>query len=171
MNKPAIVTIAYNRPDSLGRLLSSLGNAKYPEGSEVTLVISIDKSDTDEVVRLAKEYEWPFGEKVVIARKERMGLKNHVLACGDLTDTYGSIIVLEDDLYVSPSFYEYAVKALDFTEGDERIGGVSLYNHLFNVHARRSFMAIDDGYDNWYFQFASSWGQAYTKSQWDGFKE
>ena len=171
MNKPAIVTIAYNRPDSLGRLLSSLGNAKYPEGSEVTLVISIDKSDTDEVVRLAQEYEWPFGEKVVIARKERMGLKNHVLACGDLTDTYGSIIVLEDDLYVSPSFYEYAVKALDFTEGDERIGGVSLYNHLFNVHARRSFMAIDDGYDNWYFQFASSWGQAYTKSQWDGFKE
>lgn len=171
MNKPAIVVICYNRPDSLKRLLGSIDKAKYPESEDVTLVISIDNSGEDAVANVAKEYKWTHGEKVIIERKERMGLKAHVLACGDLTAEYGSIIVLEDDLYVSPAFYEYSVQALDFTEGNDRIGGVSLYNHLFNVHARRSFTAIDDGYDNWYFQFASSWGQAYLKSQWDSFKE
>ena len=170
MYTPAIVTICYNRPDSLKRLLSSIERADYPEGVSVPLVISIDKSDTDAVVKVAKEFQWKHGEKVVLERNPRMGLKAHVLACGDLTKDYGSIIVLEDDLYVSPSFYEYTVKALDFTNGDERIGGISLYNHLFNVHVRKSFCAIDDGYDNWYFQLASSWGQAYSKDQWDGFK-
>jgi len=171
VNKPAIVTIAYNRPDSLRRLLKSIGNAKYSENANIPLVISIDNSGDDSVIKVAKEFDWKHGEKIILARKERMGLKAHVLACGDLTEEYGSIIVLEDDLYVSPLFYEYAVAALDFTEGDARTGGVSLYNHLFNVHARKSFAAIDDGYDNWYFQFASSWGQAYTKGQWSSFKK
>lgn len=171
MNKPAIVVICYNRDESLRRLLGSIAVARYPKEGDVTLVISIDNSGEQAVANVAREFEWAYGEKVIIERKERMGLKAHVLACGDLTSEYGSIIVLEDDLYVSPSFYEYSVRALDFTEGDERIGGVSLYNHLFNVHSRRSFTAIDDGYDNWYFQFASSWGQAYLKSQWDAFKE
>ncbi|MBQ8970985.1 MAG: hypothetical protein IJ073_06725, partial [Lachnospiraceae bacterium] len=53
----------------------------------------------------------------------------------------------------------------------ERLGGISLYNHLLNVHAREPFYALDDGFDNYYLQFASSWGQAYTKKQWEGFKE
>lgn len=169
MNTPAIVVIAYDRPDSLSRLLGSLARASYPENADVTLIISIDNSGKDATVNVAKDFAWEHGEKIVNARPERMGLKNHVLSCGDYVYEYGSIIVLEDDLFVSPAFYEYAVKVLDFTENDHRIGGVSLYNHLFNVHARKSFTAIDDGYDNWYFQFAQSWGQAYTKSQWEGF--
>lgn len=169
-NKPAIVAIGYNRASSMQRLLSSLSKAKYPDGN-VTLIISIDKSDSDEVVNVANEFNWEHGDKRVIAREENMGLKAHVLACSKLSKEYGSAIILEDDLYVSPMFYEYAAKALDFTEGDETVGGISLYNHLFNVHARKSFAAIDDGYDNWYFQFASSWGQAYTKTQWEGFEE
>lgn len=171
MYNPAIVLIAYNRPDSLKRLLESVSKAHYPEDEKVTLIISIDKSDVVEVVNVANEFVWEYGEKVVLERNPRMGLKAHVLACGDLTEEYGSIIVLEDDLYVSPSFYEYSKKALDFVDNDERVGGVSLYNHLFNVHTRRSFVALDDGYDNWYFQFASSWGQAYTRKQWNAFKE
>jgi len=168
---PAIVAIGYNRPKSLERLLNSVENGIFPEGVKVPLVISIDKSDSVETVKVAEEFNWTHGDKVVMARSERMGLKAHVLSCGDLTKEYGSIIVLEDDLFVSPSFYQYAQKALDFTDEDERIGGVSLYNHLFDVHARMSFAAIDDGYDNWYFQFASSWGQAYTKNQWSSFKK
>lgn len=171
MYKPAIVLIAYNRPDSLSRLLESVSRAYYPEDEEVTLIISIDKSDVSEVVKVANEYNWNHGKKLVIERNPRMGLKAHVLACGDLTKEYDSIIVLEDDLYVSPSFYEYSKSALDYSDCDERIGGISLYNHLFNVHARKSFVSVDDGYDNWYFQFASSWGQAYTKSQWNSFKK
>lgn len=166
---PAIIAIAYNRPKALLRLLTSLNKAQYHEGISVPLIISIDKSSTDEVEKVANDFEWKHGEKIINARKENMGLKKHVLSCGDYTKIYGSIIVLEDDLYVAGDFYHYAIKALEFTQDDDRIAGVSLYNHLLNVHAREPFMAIDDGYDNWYFAFASSWGQAYTANQWQSF--
>lgn len=169
MITPAIVVIAYNRPDSLGRVLKSLEDAYFPEGVSPTLIISIDKSDSNKTAEVAGSFEWKYGQKIVLERPERMGLRKHVLSCGDFAKEYGSIIVLEDDLYVSPSFYEYSMKALEFTKDDSRIGGVSLYNHLFNVHAREAFCAVDDGYDNWYFAFASSWGQAYTASQWESF--
>ena len=167
--KPAIIVIAYNRYRALKRLLGSIGDAYYgPE--DIPLVISIDKGGSQEVERVARDFIWKHGEKRVIVRNENLGLKRHVIECSDLTKEYGSAIILEDDLYVARDFYEYAAAALEFTDKDKRIAGVSLYDHLLNVHAREPFEAIDDGYDNWYFQFASSWGQAYTKDQWEGFK-
>ena len=170
MYTPAIVAIAYDRPEALKRLLSSIENAVYPDNMRPVLVISIDKSGSDDVINVAKQFMYSHGDKVILARNSRMGLRNHVLSCGDLTKDYGSIIVLEDDLFVAPCFYEYACSALDFSDSDDRIGAISLYNHLFNVHKRESFCAIDDGYDNYYLQIASSWGQAYTKNQWESFK-
>lgn len=169
MYRPAIVAVAYDRPGSLKRLLASVENAYYPDDASPVLVISIDKSDSEGVEKVAREFEYTHGEKIIIARPERMGLRAHVIACGELSQQYGSIIVLEDDLFVAPCFYEYACAALDFSDRDDRIGAVSLYDHRFNVHKRESFCAIDDGFDNYYLQLASSWGQAYTMKQWAGF--
>ena len=169
MYRPAIVAIAYDRPVALKRLLDSIEHAYYPDDVSPVLVISIDKSDSDDVLKVAREFEYTHGEKVIMARPERMGLREHVLSCGDLTGQYGSIIVLEDDLFVAPCFYEYACAALDFADRDDRIGAISLYDHRFNVHKRESFCAIDDGFDNYYLQLASSGGQAYSRKQWAGF--
>lgn len=168
--KPAIVIVAYNRPRSLNRILDSIRRAHY-DAENIPLVISIDYGDNREVMDVAERFLWEHGEKKIIRHTENLGLKRHVLSCGDLAWKYGSIIMLEDDLYVSEGFYDYAQKALDFTENDDRIGGISLYNHRFNVHKRLGFLALNDGYDNWYFQFASSWGQAFTEKQWEGFRE
>ena len=161
--------IAYNRERALKRLLFSLAGADYPEGSDVTLIISIDKSDNEGVLETAREFDWEYGEKRIITHAERLGLKRHVLECGDHSEEYGSVILLEDDLFVAPDFYNYASAALDFTGADSRVGGVSLYNHLLNVHVREPFFAIEDGFDSYYMQLASSWGQAYTMEQWNGF--
>lgn len=168
MKNPAIVVIAYNRIDSVKRLLNSLLNAEY-DNDDVTLVISIDKSDSDLVADFANRFSWNHGKKRVIEREQNLGLKKHVLECGNLVNEYESIIVLEDDLLVSKDFYNYALKALEFSSKHDEIAGVSLYNHLLNVHVREPFEAIDDGFDNYYMQFAQSWGQAYTKNQWNGF--
>ncbi len=170
MQRPAIVAVGYNRPEALKRLLGSIESAEYGSDDSPTLIISIDKSDTDEVVRVAKDFEYTHGEKIVMDRSARLGLREHVLACGDLTEEYGSIIVLEDDLFVARGFYGFACAALELSEKDDRIGSVSIYDHHFNVHAREPFDAIDDGYDNYYLQIASSWGQAYTKKQWKDFR-
>jgi glycosyltransferase involved in cell wall biosynthesis len=170
MNSTAIIVIAYNRPQSLRRLLDSLTNAYYPDGVNVPLVISVDKSDSSDVEEIARDYVWEHGDKSVRTYEKNLGLRQHVLLCGDLTSEYGGIIMLEDDLYVSPSFYMYTTAAFSRTGMDPGVGGISLYSHRLNVHVREPFEAVEDGYDNYYMQLASSWGQAFLPEQWAGFR-
>ena len=171
MERIAIVVVAYNRVGSLMRLLDSLTGAYYPEGVDVPLIISVDKSDSPAVEDIAKDYVWEHGDKEVRLHETNLGLKEHVLECGDISGSFDGVIVLEDDLYVSPSFYMYTLAAFSRTRMEKKIGGISLYSHRLNVHAREPFEAIDDGYDNYYMQFASSWGQAFTTEQWGGFRK
>lgn len=167
--KPAIVVVAYNRAKSLQRLLGFLEKAYYEEDT-IPLVISIDKGDNEDVLKVAESFVWSHGNKIVAYQEENLKLRRHILKCGDLSKQYGSVIVLEDDLIVSPFFYQYATKALDFSEDKDYIAGISLYNHRWNVNVSEPFEISDDQYDGWYFQFASSWGQAWTEKQWTNFK-
>lgn len=164
----AIVVVAYNRPRSLNRILNSLSTANYPD-AEIPLIISIDHGDNQEVLDVANSYQWEYGEKTVLYQEENLGLRAHVLKCGHLTEQYENIIMLEDDLYVSPAFFLYSAEALAFTKDKEKIAGISLYKHMLNVNVREPFEPLQDGYDNWYMQMASSWGQAWSKEQWKGF--
>ena len=166
---PPIVVVGYNRPKSLARLLKSLSKATYPN-KPILLIISIDYSENNyDVLKVAEIFQWDFGEKKVIQHDTNLGLRKHIITCSSIAMEYGSVIVLEDDLYVSPCFYHYTSQALFFSSNKNYIGGVSLYNHQLNVHTGANFSPIEDGYDNWYFQFASSWGQAYTGNQFNLF--
>ena len=55
------------------------------------LVISIDKSDDNEVEGVAEGFEWGFGEKRIIKHEQHLGLKEHVFRCGALTKEYGNV--------------------------------------------------------------------------------
>jgi len=164
-----IVVAAYNRPQSLLRILGSLNNASYSK--RVRLIISIDKSDSNQVVELAQQFNWKHGEKEIIVHTENLGLRNHVLACGDLTQQYDAIIMLEDDLFVSPGFYEYTLQAIDFYKSDKKISGISLYAHTYNETAHLPFIPLADDSDVFFMQLPSSWGQCWTKEQWAGFRK
>jgi uncharacterized protein Veg len=166
---PAIVIAAYNRPHSLKRLLASVTKAFYL--SEVTLVISIDRSISEEVLGVADNFVWTNGQKIIIKHNQNLGLKKHILACGNLTKTYGSIILLEDDLYVSPFFYLYASNALQHYSSNINIAGISLYSHSFNVHAKLPFTPVKEDSSVFFVQLPSSWGQAWTQKQWDDFMQ
>ena len=122
----AIVVVGYNRLHSLKRVLSSLLHAKYML-EEVPLVISIDCSGDKELYCYVEEFNWPYGSKYVNINSERMGLKNHIFQCGDLTHFFKGIILLEDDLFVSPYFYSYAEQALDKYGNHEKVAQISLY--------------------------------------------
>jgi hypothetical protein len=167
---PVIVVVAFNRPRSIERLLFSLKNAK--KISNAKLIISIDnKAPENYAVRdIANAFEWPFGEKEVIYHPQRLGLRAHVLECGDLTDIYGSIIMLEDDLFVSPYFYDYSLQALEFYAENPEIGGISLYNYPYVDMTQLPFSPIDDDSGVFFMQFPSSLGQIWTADQWKHFK-
>lgn len=169
-NNPPIVIVAYNRLNSLKRLLESLKKAEYPAQKSIRLIISIDNGHSnEEVLNLAEDFLWSFGQKIIINQAKNLGLRKHILKCASLSTKYDSVILLEDDLFVGPQFYNYACQALEFSESQKNIGGISLYNHQFNVNAKVNFSPFEDGFDNWYFKFASSWGQAWTKAQWNNF--
>jgi hypothetical protein len=170
---PAIIIIAYNRPDSILRLLNSVRLGSYHK-NKIPLIISIDYQNSvnhDEVVKIAKDFEWQYGEKRIIEHKNNLGLKQHVISCGNLVVDYGSIIMLEDDIFVSTYFYNYATEALNFYQNSDEIGGISLYCHKKNFVANLPFELILDSNDVFFLQIASSWGQAWTQKQWGDFMD
>jgi hypothetical protein len=165
----ALVVVGHNRPGSLSRLLASLRDAKY-DGERVSLIISLDRADNREVERIASECEWPFGVKRVVIQPQRLGLRKHILQCGGYTSQFDAVVVLEDDLYVSPLFYRFARQGLAAYGDNDRIAGISLYSHLWNVNCSRPFVPEEDGTDAYFLQFAQSWGQVWNKRMWDGFR-
>ena len=164
----AIIAIGYNRPQCLSRLLASLTQAKY-DGEEVALIVSIDAGGNEAVENVAAEYVWPFGEKRTVIQPQRLGLRKHILQCGEYTAQFDAVIILEDDLYVSPLFYRFASQAIAKYGNDHDIAGVSLYSHLWNVNCSQPFVAEQDGTDAYFFQFAQSWGQIWNKRMWNEF--
>lgn len=166
-SKYAIVIIGYNRPDNVLRLLNSLDVAEY-FGDVVDLIISIDNSGTDKVENVANEFIWKYGNKKVVTYPERQGLRKHILGCGRFLAEYDAIAVLEDDLYVSPAFYQYMRAAVEKYNKNEKIAGISLYTHLWNPNpaVNLPFTPTESGYDNFFIQYAQSWGQIWMKKQW-----
>src|SRR5689334_8218108 len=106
--KPAVVISAYNRPESLDRLLNCLNKADMP--TDVPLIISIDSGGSREsdILRVAQSFDWHHGEKRVIQHDSPLGIVKHFHFCGSLAHEFGSIVKLEDDYYVSPAYYYYA---------------------------------------------------------------
>lgn len=167
---PAIVVVGYNRPDTLKRLLQSVGNATYHDG-DINLIISLDKADNEEdVVKVANDFEWRFGKKTIRRFPERQGLRKHIIQCGDLTEKYGAVIILEDDLLVAPDYYEYVKAALDYYENEECITGIALYSHEWNGYARKNFVPMADQYDTYLGQYSITWGQCWNRQWWSQFK-
>ena len=178
-----IIIVAFNRPKALERLLNSLLKASYP--GEVELVISVDggveaggqggmeeekRGKGEEVRRVASGFEWPFGEKKLIFHEKNLGLRRHVISCGELSRDYDGVIVLEDDLYVAPDFYEYTLQAFDFYKDDPIIAGISLYSHAYNETSQFPFRPLADDSDVFFMQYAPSLGQFWTRANWSSFK-
>jgi hypothetical protein len=169
---PAIVIAAYDRPQSLRRLLCSLSALEGQAlPGQIPLVISLDGSHPDELYQIAEDFRWPHGKKSIRSHSRHFGLREHIISCGDLTAEFDSIILLEDDLFVSPHFYHYAKAAAEFYASDPSIAGIALYSHHLNETASQDFCPIHDGSDVFFMQLPCSWGQLWTKPQWSNFKE
>lgn len=170
MNNLALVVIGYNRPNSIKRLLKSLDRAEY-QNKKVDLIISLDNSGDYNVLNEAENFQWIYGEKQVIVHSERLGLRKHVLFCGNLTKDYDAIVMFEDDIYASPNFFNYVCATLNKYQNEEKVAGISLYTHLWNVGVNRPFYPQKSEYDVFFLQYAQSWGQVWTKKMWDQFME
>jgi len=165
-----IIAVAYNRPASLKRLLSSITAAYYPKDIKVPLIISIDYSGSDDCLKVAEETEWPHGPKEIIAHQKNLGLRQHILSCGDIALKNDGVIILEDDCFVSKDFYNYALQTFEFYKDEPKVAGISLYSYEYNENAGMPFQPLHDGYDVYFKQVPSSLGQIWTKQHWLNFR-
>jgi hypothetical protein len=131
-----ICVLAYTRASSLSRVLNSARNSEY-HGAVVELRIWIDWSppspERDEVIKVALEYDWPYGRKIVRGvEKPSIGLVGQwVEMCGIFDEGPSAIagavteaqfeevsagllpmlLILHDDVTLSPLHFSWAQAA------------------------------------------------------------
>lgn len=166
----AIVVVCYNRPTATRRLLDSLNVANYPHNN-VPLIISVDCSGNEEMYELARSFEWKHGPKYSVIHTQRLGLKKHIYECGDYTEQFKGVIILEDDLFVAEDFYNYTVSAVDAYYNDNKVAGIALYADTMNGYVGLPLYYWYDGSDAFMMQSAITSGECFTDKMWKPFRE
>lgn len=124
---------------------------------------------SERVLHIAEAFDWHAGPKSVVVH-EQLGLVEHFHRCGDLTATYGRVVLLEDDLLVGPGFHQWASDALEFADKEPRIAGVGLVTPWFDGYRRLRFEPIDDGSDGVFMQVPWYDGMAWTARMWNDYR-
>jgi hypothetical protein len=169
MSSPAVVVAGHSRPESLSRLLSSLGRANH--NGRTDLVISIDGGSPrhDEVLSVARAMTWDHGT-IDVVEQPQLGLVQHFLTCGDLTQRYGAVVFLEDDLVVGPNYHRWAQQAITATGDHPDIAGVCLSAPWFDGYRHLPFEPVNDGSSGFYAQVPWYHGMVWTERQWKEFR-
>ncbi|MDJ1184821.1 sugar phosphate nucleotidyltransferase [Roseofilum casamattae] len=134
MDLAPIAFFAYKRPEHALRALSSLAECDLARESKLYIFCDGIKvpGDRDRVMaarEVVKSQQW-CGEVEILEREENIGLAKSIISgVTKLSDKYGKVIVLEDDLLVHPKFLQYMNHALEKYQDRERVMQIS--GHMF----------------------------------------
>ena len=161
--KVPVVLFAFNRPKQLKQTLDCLRNNNID-----LLYIFIDgpRGDPDkrgigEVGAIVKEIKWT---KVVIKkRKINLGLSRSIQeGIDEVFKRHTSAIIVEDDVCVSPDFYNYMKTCLNTYKNNKNVAGVTGLRYPFD----RKYLDNTSS-DVFLAPRFSSWGWATWKDRWD----
>jgi hypothetical protein len=157
-----IAFFAYKRPQHTLCALEALSRCALADASRLVVFCDGPKRPEDaEAVRQVREVvksrQW-CGTVEVVEREQNVGLANSITSgVSDLCREYGRVIVLEDDLIVSPYFLRYMNDALERYKDEERVMQISGYMFDVQLHAETDAILLP---------FASSWGWATWQRAW-----
>lgn len=126
-----IVIFCFNRPQAIKRMLVSL--RECPEIDRLPIFFCIDGARNDdeaklvaEVVSIAEAFE--HSNKAIYQRPTNQGLRSSLVkGISDVLLLYESVIVLEDDLELSPLAIDYFLRALSRYQNAQQIVSVCGY--------------------------------------------
>lgn len=160
-----IAVFAYNRPRHLERCLAAL--AANPQSRACTLYIYSDGPLDEAVATRVEEVRSVcrqargFQSVHLIERKTNLGLAASIIAgVTELCADYGKVIVLEDDLVVSPQFLKFMNDGLKVYAEDASVAAVHGYMFPVGRSLPETFFLTDPG----------CWGWATWKRAWDVFE-
>ncbi len=155
-----IALFTYARPSHIRRTLESL--AANPQASSSRLVVfsdgprAGDESKVAAVRAIVRERAW-CGEVELRESSENCGLAVSIVSgVSALLSESESIIVLEDDLELSPGFLAYMNAALERYAGDERVMSVAGYLPPLDAELPETFLM----------RTTTSWGWATWRRAW-----
>lgn len=166
-NLAPIVLFTYNRPSHTQNVLDSL--AANEEAKESILYIYCDgaKSDNAEDLKKIDQVraiclnENRFSEVVVVIQEKNKGLALSVIeGVTEIVNKFGKIIVVEDDLVLSPFFLAYMNDSLERYKDNKKIGQIGACN----------FFACGNKFPDYFFlAIPDCWGWGTWKEKWSFF--
>lgn len=161
MSYAPIALFTYNRANHTRQAVESL--LQNEEAKESDLYIFSDGPKTPEKaegVRLNREYIHTikgFKSVTIIERKKNWGLAKSLIAgITELTDKFGRVIVVEDDLILSPFFLKFMNDGLNKYQDDDRICAISSFLTPTDVSLNKNF----------FLRYFDCWGWATWKRAW-----
>lgn len=161
-----IAVFGYNRIEKLKACVAALEKCEFAADSELYIFCDGCKGDKDRdkvdvVHQWAKGYSGPFKKATHRIRPQNAGLAVSIISgVTELMDKYGKVIVVEDDLIVSPYFLRYMNEGLEFYKNNKKIWAMASYG--YDLKALKKY-----DHDIYYGYRASSWGWASWKDRWD----
>jgi hypothetical protein len=165
-----VVLFVYNRPKHTKQTIESLKKNKLSietilyviaDGPKTNGTIE-DKKNINETRQLFKTLKG-FKQIIIIEKEKNEGLATSVISgVTEIINKHGKVIVLEDDLLLSPFFLDYMNQ------------GLSLYKDVSNVYSINAYMfpIETNKIDTFLSPLAtSSWGWATWADKWAVFEE
>ena len=166
MNFAPIAFFAYKRPEHTRKSLESLSQNEGAESSDLFIFCEGAKRTEDEemvrqVRQVVRSKQW-CGNVHIIEHEKNMGCANSIIyGITKICEEYGSAIVIEDDLVLSPYFLHYMNSALKLYKNEPKVMQIS--GHMFPV----KFTSSQE--DCIFLPFTTSWGWATWQRAWQHF--
>lgn len=159
-----VALFAYRRPLHLDRALHALMANVLSRSTDLFIFLDGPKNKADEEnIRLVKhvaEAATGFSSVKIVSRTVNDGLSRSITeGVSEVLKEYDRVIVLEDDLIVSPDFLRYMNDALDLYMNDEVVASIHGYNYPLGCTDQQTF----------FLRGADCWGWATWKRAWYNF--
>jgi len=159
-----ILIFVYNRPEHTRLVLESLKGNFLAGQSELFIYADAAKNEEDksdvEKVRSYIHTINGFAKISITEREKNVGLANNIIdGVTKIVNEYGKVIVLEDDLILSPYFLQFMNDALEVYKDDEKVGHVHACEFFLNDKLPETFLT----------QFTGSWGWGTWDRSWKNF--
>ena len=162
MTYAPIALFTYNRADKTQRVVESL--LKNAEAKFSDLFIFSDGPKTPEKkagVEENRKYIHTisgFNSVHIIEREKNWGLANSLIAgITEVINKYGKVIVVEDDLILSPYFLQFMNEGLEKYKDDDRVGTITGFVPPIKDKLPETF----------FLKYFQCWGWATWKRAWD----
>ncbi len=164
MEYAPILLLAYNRPQHMAETLRTLAANELAAESQLFVYSDAPRTADDaaavDTVRRQLAEVTGFLHVTVVERNENMGLARNVIdGVTALTERFGRVIVVEDDLVLAPHFLRFMNDALETYKDEPRVGHIQACDFTQDASLPDTFLI----------RWTGSWGWATWQRAWKMF--